>query len=142
MNDENPQERLYREMHEKYQAHYFDGPSLRYRERFIYKSMFQDIDLNGALVADLACGGGENSLALKRTFPSARSIGIDISAKAVAEFRRTTGGEGRVMDLTVFDPARLNVDTAMVVGGLHHCVIDLQQTLLNTPPWSGQAATS
>ena len=128
---ENREKQLFEGLHSKYHAHYFDGPSMRYRERFIYGPLFTGLDLKDSLVADLACGGGQNTLALRDLFPGVRAIGIDISEKAVAAYRQATGWQGHVMDLTLPNLTPQTVDAAMVVGGLHHCVADLPQTLLN-----------
>ena len=127
----NRQKQLFEGLHSKYQAHYFDESSMRYRERFIYGPLFAGLDLNDSLVADLACAGGQNTLALRDLFPRVRAVGIDISKKAVLEYRQTTGWAGHVMDLTLPNLAPLTVDVAIVIGGLHHCVADLPQTLLN-----------
>jgi SAM-dependent methyltransferase len=131
MMDSSRQKQHYTEIHDAYEAHYYDAPSMEYRSRFIYRWLFEGVDFSNATVADLACGSGYNSLALKQRFGGVRTVGFDISEPACASYRRTTGGDAHVVDLT--RPAAISgsYDAAIVVGGLHHCVVDLAQTLRN-----------
>ena len=122
------QKRHYEAIHDAYEAHYFDAASMRYRERFIYSVMFDGLDLNGSAVADLAAGSGYNSLAVLRRFPTAEVIGYDISSKACAAYENVTGRRAFELDLTSDTELGVRVDTAIVVGGLHHCVSNLAGT--------------
>ncbi len=131
MDGSNPQEQLYEHLHDRYQAHYFDNTSMRYRKEFIVGSLFKGLDLDGLKVADLACGSGYNSLLLKEVYPAADTVGLDLSLPAVEEYREVVGGEAFHFDLTKRSPPPTSVDAAMVVGGLHHCVSDLDATLTN-----------
>jgi SAM-dependent methyltransferase len=129
--DSSRQKRHYTEIHDAYEAHYYDASSLKYRSRFIYQWLFDDVDLSNASVADLACGSGYNSLAVMERFSGVRTVGFDISEPACESYRRTTGNAAHVIDLT--RPAGITeaFDGAIVVGGLHHCVANLPQTLRN-----------
>lgn len=49
------------------------------RRRFSHSSLFSGLNLNGETVADLACGSGHNSTALREFFPNVRTTGYDIS---------------------------------------------------------------
>jgi ubiquinone/menaquinone biosynthesis C-methylase UbiE len=125
------QKEHYEAIHDAYEAHYYDEASMAYRHRFIYRPMFEGAQLNGASVADLACGSGHNSLALREYFPSARTTGYDISESACHSYQTYTGGVARQIDLTrPMDPAEIH-DAAMVIGGLHHCIVDIDTTLRN-----------
>ena len=44
----------YEEIHDEYEAHYYDRHSLRYRERFIFAPILNQIDLNDCDMLDLA----------------------------------------------------------------------------------------
>jgi SAM-dependent methyltransferase len=125
------QKQHYAAIHDAYEAHYYDASSMEYRSRFIYRWLFSGVDFRNATVADLACGSGHNSLALQQRFDGVRTVGFDISDPACASYRRITGSEAHVVDLT--RPAAIpgSYDAAIVVGGLHHCVADLPQTLRN-----------
>jgi len=125
------QKQHYTAIHDAYEAHYYDAPSMAYRSRFIYRWLFDGVDLRNAEVADLACGSGYNSLALKERFDGVRTVGFDISEPACAAYRRTTGGDAHIVDLTRPVATGETYDAAIVVGGLHHCVADLGQTLRN-----------
>ncbi len=105
-----------------YESHYYDRTSLAYRQRYIYTQLFNGLDLNGKRVIELACGSGHNTLELLRRFPGADALGVDISPRSCAAFKRNTSRECYEIDLTdrsaqLPPPA----DVAFVIGGLHHC---------------------
>jgi SAM-dependent methyltransferase len=122
------QQAHYETIHDDYEAHYYDASSMEFRERFIYDVMFADQDFNGLHVADLACGSGHNSLALLERFPRAEVSGFDISPRACDAYRTVVGREATQLDLTAGTPAPAKFDAAMIFGGLHHCVSDLDGT--------------
>jgi SAM-dependent methyltransferase len=129
--DSSRQKQHYTEIHDAYEAHYYDVSSMKYRSRFIHDWLFDGLDLSNASIADLACGSGHNSLAVMERFNGVRTVGFDISEPACASYQRTTGNAAHVLDLT--RPAEINeqFDSAIVIGGLHHCIVDLPQTLRN-----------
>ncbi len=121
----------YEQIHDIYERHYYDDTSMLYREEFIFRLLCRDLDLNGKRVAELASGSGHNSLSLMARYPDIDLIGFDISPSACNEYRRSTGFPCHELDLT--KPAEISeqVDMAFIIGGLHHCVADLPQTLAN-----------
>jgi SAM-dependent methyltransferase len=125
------QKQHYEQMHDAYEAHYFDAPSMKYRSIFIYDWLFKGVDWRGAKVAELACGSGFNSLAMIERFDGVRTVGFDISESACEAYRRMTGRPAQATDLTKPNQATGEFDGAIVVGGLHHCVSDLPQALRN-----------
>jgi len=127
----NPQAAHYNAIHDAYEAHYYDDASMAYRHRFLYQPLLEGLQLENASVADLACGSGHNSLALRGYFPKIRTTGYDISEAACRDYRINTGGGAHQIDLTQpYSPEQIH-DAALVIGGLHHCVIDLKMTLKN-----------
>lgn len=118
-------------IHDDYSAHYYDIWSMRYREEFIFPLISAGADLNSMHVAELACGSGYNSLALHRRYPKILLSGFDISPSACADFARNLHRPAFQLDLTKPIPVDQKFDLAFVIGGLHHCVSDLDQTLLN-----------
>jgi len=46
-------------------------------------------------------------------------------------YRRVAGGAAYRFDLTGSSVPPVNVDAGLIIGGLHHCVADLQMTLRN-----------
>lgn len=115
-----------------YEDHYYDSSSMAYRRRYIYRTLFDGLELNGKSVVELACGSGFNTTEMLARFPHAQVTGLDISPKSCAAFTRNTGREAIVFDLTASDaPSPGSFDCAFVVGGLHHCVRDLPATVQN-----------
>jgi SAM-dependent methyltransferase len=133
---ENPQQKHYDDIHAKYAAHYYDATSLAYRDQFILTPLLEGLDLNGCRIADLACGYGYTSLALKRRFPRADFIGFDISKPAQEAYEQTVRFPAYQADISAesfVETARsiAPFDAAIVVGGLHHCVNNFDVTLEN-----------
>ena len=128
---ENPQKRHYETIHEDYGAHYYDDTSMAYRRRFLFGDLCRGLDFNDKRVADLACGSGHNSLILRELFPRVRLHGIDLSEKACAEYRALVGADATECDLLAGVPEEGTFDAAMIFGGLHHCISDLDAALTN-----------
>lgn len=122
------QKRHYEAIHDDYRRHYYDSASMAFRRRFVYRHLFEGIDLNGKDVLDLASGSGFNTLEAMRRFPGLRAKGCDISGAACADYVANTGFPCRQLDLTAGKAADLRGDVAMIFGGLHHCVGDLPNT--------------
>ena len=132
LDSENPQKQHYEEIHEAYEDAYYDAWSLRYRDRFIIKSLFEGLDLDGHRVAEIACGNGHNSLLVKKRFPGVETVGFDISEKACGAYEKLTGRRAVPFDLTQsYDGPEGGFDAALVVGGLHHMVRDLPAAVAN-----------
>lgn len=127
----NPQKAHYEGMHDAYEAHYYDPTSLEYRRRFIFEPLFAGADLSGKRVADLACGSGYNSVILREMFPDVQVEGFDISEKACEAYKEVVGAPSHCLDLTIPGQFEGSFDAAIVIGGLHHCVADLDATLRN-----------
>jgi ubiquinone/menaquinone biosynthesis C-methylase UbiE len=121
----------YEHIHDEYERHYYDVHSLRYREDFILEPILSGIDLNDREALDAASGSGHNTVLLRGRFPRLRAIGLDISDAACETYRRVTGGDAMQGDLT--KPLELDrqFDAAIVIGGLHHCVVNLPQAIDN-----------
>jgi SAM-dependent methyltransferase len=123
---------LFEGLHSHYACHQYHPTVMEYRRRFIYEPMFSGIDLNGAKVIELCSGSGHNSLYLKEKFPSVSLTGVDISRTACADYENRVGAPCMLLDLT--EPGGKTSDTfdiAFVVGGLHHCIANLEIVLSN-----------
>ncbi len=121
----------YDAIHDAYEEHYYDAESMEYRRRFLFSTAFDGCNLNGKRVADLASGSGHNSLLLLNRFPQAEVVGFDISPRARAAYEQVVGRPAFELDLTKPMPAGETFDAAIIVGGLHHCIVDLPQTFAN-----------
>ena len=115
----------------EYDAQYGDAESREYRRRFFLSPLLGALDLNGKDVADVAAGSGPTTLDLKELFPGVRPMGFDISEHAVETYVARTRCEGQVWDLTGPRTPDRRFDAAIVVGGLHHCVTDIDVALRN-----------
>jgi hypothetical protein len=71
------------------------------------------------------------SAALRSYFPSIHTIGYDISEEVCRDYRANTGAVAYLVDLTKLYSPDQSHDAALVIGGLHHCVMDLSTTLKN-----------
>lgn len=134
MNDsvpENPQKQHYTSIHDEYAKHYYDEMAMAYRRRFLLSELCKDLDLNGKRIADLACGSGHNSLVLQEMYPDVALHGFDLSAKACAEYRKIVNAPATECDLIENVPGDSEFDVAMIIGGLHHCVANLDAALNN-----------
>lgn len=127
----NPQKLHFETLHQLYERHYYDPTSMAYRHRWIYEPLFKGLDLSGASVADLACGSGHNSIALREYFPGVQTTGYDISEAACRDYTTRTNRPAFPIDLTRDVKIEREYDAAIVIGGLHHCVLDLNATLRN-----------
>jgi SAM-dependent methyltransferase len=133
---QNPQQKHYDDIHAMYASHYYDATSLCYREQFILTPLLEGLELDGRRIADLACGDGHTSLALKAWFPRADFVGFDISKPAQEAYERNVGFPAYRADISTEGFAAMAgsvapFDAAIVIGGLHHCVNDLDATLKN-----------
>jgi SAM-dependent methyltransferase len=121
----------YETIHDEYEAHYYDRSSLAYRERFIFRPLVDGLSLDNRDVLDVASGSGHNTRLLQRRFPRMRAVGLDISDSACRAYETMTGFPAWQADLTGPITAPSTFDAAVVIGGLHHCVTNLAQTLDN-----------
>lgn len=123
------QARHYDEIIDAYDRHYYDRYSLSYRERFILNPLLDDLDLRNMRVADLASGSGETSAFLARRFPGVQCEGFDVSPEACRRYQTRTGRPALQLDLTRDVYRGEPFDAAIIMGGLHHCAVDLSATL-------------
>ena len=119
----------YETIHDAYELHYFDAQSMQYRERFMLGPLLQGLDFNGLRIADFACGSGHNSLSIVKRFPTAKTVGFDISTSAVSSYRAVVGQPAFEVDLTAPPGGDGSFDAGIIVGGLHHCAGSVSDAL-------------
>jgi SAM-dependent methyltransferase len=103
----------------KYEAHYGDTWSQKYRHRFINEPMLENITLSGAKVVDALCGSGETTGYLLEK--GAHVTGVDISQEEIENFRkRFPNCFGRCTSILSTGLESNFYDCVVVVGGLHH----------------------
>ena len=130
-NIDNKQKDHYETIHDDYSYHYYDEESLAYRKKFILEPLFKGIDLDNTIIADLAAGIGTTSSIMGGYFSNAQFSGFDISSKACKEYTKKLGFPSYEVDLTKKYNADVKFDAAIVIGGLHHCISDLEMTINN-----------
>lgn len=118
----------YAQAAEAYQAHHADQYSMRYRDKFINRFLFDGIPLAGKRVLDGACGSGETTEYLLAR--GAHVIGLDVSAKMIAAFKaRFPRCLGVCASMLSTGLAAGGFDGVAVVGGLHHLHPDVQKAI-------------
>ncbi len=134
----NKQVSHYEKIHDEYGYHYYDNESVKYRKKFIYEPLIKNLKLkNNTVVADLASGDGINTSVIHSYYPKTSFVGFDISPKACKEYKKITGFASLKVDLTEqFSINEKNryyktFDIAIIIGGLHHCVTNLNNTFTN-----------
>ena len=109
----------YDEIAAEYEAHYSDACSLDYRRQFIYRPMFQGLNLRGMKVLDAMCGSGQTTEYLLES--KADVTGLDISDVVVDSFKtRWSGCEALCRSLLDSGVPDASFDCVVIVGGLHH----------------------
>jgi SAM-dependent methyltransferase len=104
---------------EKYEQHYDDPCSQRYRNEFIHEPLFAEDPLAGADVLEAMCGSGETTSYLMSR--GARVTGLDLSEAAIASFsKRWPKMRGVCASITESGLPDASFDAAVVIGGLHH----------------------
>ena len=83
----NPQKILYEKIHDEYSKNYYDFWSSKYREIFIYKKLFKNINFSNKNVVELSCGEGHVTNYLLKNFNKIKVSGIDISEKAIKSYK-------------------------------------------------------
>ncbi len=125
-------ERLQKEHYDRiaqqYEAHYSDPCSRLYRQRFIYRPMFEGLDLSGKRVLDAMCGSGQTSEYLLSR--GAHTTGLDISPEVIESYQRRWP-ESRAICRSALDTGLEgdSFDCVSVVGGLHHMHPYLSETV-------------
>ncbi len=129
----NGQREHFNAIHDKYEDHYYDAESIKYRERFIYGPIFHSIIQPNIKILEVGCGSGHTAEFLRRIFPAAMVHGCDISDQAVAAYRDKFGHDNCFcLDITKPDvelPTRY--DLIIAIGVVHHMVRNLEQFFAN-----------
>ncbi|MEP6901925.1 MAG: class I SAM-dependent methyltransferase [Actinomycetota bacterium] len=102
-----------------YDAHYNDGFSQKYMEKFVFEPMFKGLDINNKSVLEAMCGGGQTTKYLLNK--NARVTGLDISPQQTAHFKKRHR-EADVICGSILNSGIENetFDIVSVVGGIHH----------------------
>ena len=103
----------------RYEAHYDDACSRRYRDRFFHERMFRGVDLAGKTVLEAMCGSGQTTSFLLSK--GATVTGLDVSEESITSFCARWPScraiRASVLESNLESEA---FDLIVVVGGLHH----------------------
>lgn len=119
----------YDEIMERYEAHYDDPTSQKYRRKFLYEPMCEGLSLDGANTLEAMCGSGQMTDFLESK--GARVTGLDLSSEGIARFRaahpNSDAIEASVLDTGVPDET---YDAVFIIGGLHHVAEQVDEAVL------------
>jgi len=112
----------------RYEAHYDDPTSQKYRRRFLYEPVCEGVELEGARTLEAMCGSGQMTGFLSER--GARITGLDLSGEGIARFRRRWPGcetiQASVLDTGIEDAS---YDAAFIIGGLHHVAAQVDEAV-------------
>ena len=113
----------------EYDIHYNDAYSRKYMREFVFKPMFDGIELENRNVLEAMCGGGQAARFLMER--NATVTGLDISEQQAGYFKlRQPGAEvicGSILDSGIPDAS---FDIVSVVGGIHHMPPHIDETIV------------
>lgn len=113
----------------RYEAHYGDEYSMRFRDAFIYPRMFHGVALKGKRVLEAMCASGQTTAYMRSR--GAHVVGLDISSALIASFQnRWPGTETRCASILDTGFPDASFDAVVVAGGLlHHVHPDVQNAV-------------
>jgi len=119
MDSEKLQKEHYERIHAKYEVHYDDKYSRKYRSRFIYTPLFEDIELSGKSVLEAMCGSGQTTEYLLSK--GSKITGLDISSEMIKSFKNRWP-QCQAICRSFFDNGirDSSFDCVVIIGGLHH----------------------
>ena len=124
------QKQLFESIHDVYTGSTTDLISEAYKEEFFYRPMLDYLGDAESLM-ELASGVGTAAGWMRSRRPHLKIAGCDISQSAADDFTERHGQPCFVWDLTKpIDPAE-QYDAVLVMGGIHHLVMDLPMAFAN-----------
>jgi SAM-dependent methyltransferase len=124
------QKRLFESIHEVYSEATTDIVSEAYKEEFFYRPMIDYLGDARSLI-ELASGVGTAAGWMRAHRPDLEIAGCDISESAARDFTARHGRPCFVWDLTKPIEPTERYDAVLVMGGIHHLVMDLPTAFAN-----------
>lgn len=116
---EEEQARQFNALAPRYEAHYSDECSQRYRDKYYNAVMLDGLSLNGQRVLEAMCGSGQTTAYLLAR--GARVTGLDISSEQIASFQKRFPDCAGVCGSFLATPFEdSSFDCVVIVSGLHH----------------------
>jgi SAM-dependent methyltransferase len=129
MHAEGTQRQHYNRIAADYEAQYGDPDGITYREEFLYRPLFVELDLEGRNVLEALSGSGHATGYLLKE-KKALVTGLDISEEAIAGFKtRWPECQAICSPITASGLPAESFDCIVVVMGLHHLQPHLSDAL-------------
>ncbi len=125
---EDLQREYFNRLLERYEAHYDDPTSQKYRRKYIFDPIFGDIQFDGKNVLEAMCGSGPTTAYLLEH--GARVTGLDVSDSAIDSFR-SRWPQCETLRASIFESTLPDnhFDIIVVQAGLHHLHPRLQDAV-------------
>ncbi len=127
----NKQTKHFYEINSEYEKHYYSESSLFWRRINFWDFVLDGKYIKTSHIAEFCCGDGYNLDFLKSRLGPQTAHGYDISKIAIRKMSEKFGLKGFVFDLTKPLDLQKKYETIFVVGGLHHCITDLDCAVQN-----------
>ena len=124
------QKQLFESIHEVYSEATTDRVSEAYKKEFFYHPMLEYLGEARSLI-ELASGVGTAAGWMREQRPDLEIAGCDISESAARDFATRHGQPCFVWDLTKPIEPEKRYDAVLVMGGIHHLVMDLPTAFAN-----------
>lgn len=124
------QKQLFEGIHEVYSEATTDRFAEAYKEEFFYRPMLEYLGDAQSLM-ELASGVGTAAAWMRAQRPNLHIAGCDISEAAARDFTARHGRPCFVWDLTKAIEPEQRYDAVLVMGGIHHLVLDLGTAFAN-----------
>jgi SAM-dependent methyltransferase len=114
-----------------YAQHYSDSWALRYRDLFIHRYMFSDIDFNGKTILDAMCGPGQITGYLLKRWPNADITALDISQKVLNIYMNSYQScKTNCAPFLENGFRSYSFDAIFIFGGLHHIQPNVEDAVI------------
>lgn len=116
---EKKQQEHYNRIANEYELHYDGKYSQLYRDRFMHRFLFDNLDLKNKQVLEAMCGSGQTTGYLLKK--GALVTGNDISDKSIERYKQKWPQCNSVCSSVLNTSLESNTfDCVVVIGGLHH----------------------
>lgn len=122
------QSKHFDKLYELYELHYDGKYSQKYRNCFIHRPLFRDIDLRNKTILEAMSGSGQTTEYLISRKP-AKIIGLDISKRFVERYKKRWGDNCDTVCQSILETKFPDnyFDIVVIISGLHHLHPNVQK---------------